>query len=703
MYLKGFLNRLNVESFQMDLGLEVSLKLFSKQQLIKLFQTLEDSDIELSDNSFRILSLKDEYISCIDPTVRFLQNNNSTLAYSIAEGSYLPQGSRFAQLSDLEWAFGAIGLQDKAKYFATLFIQDISDLIRETVDPFFGTNKYAERLGQSATSFDELYGQLSQEPTFIDEITLETLDTKLKEHKPDLVLISVPFPGNLYSGLRIGKHIKANYPKMNISMGGGFPNTELRDLKDERVFEFIDYITLDDGERPIANLIEFLEGKRNQKQLKRTFCLVDNKVTYINGGIEKDYSFSEIGTPDYTDIHTNKYLHILEVTNPMHRLWSDGRWNKQTMAHGCYWKKCSFCDITLDYISKYEPVSAKIICDRIEEQIDTTEETGFHFVDEAAPPSLMKEVALEILRRKLKITWWANIRFESSFTLDLCQLLAQSGCVAVSGGLEVASNRLLELMEKGVSVEQVARVCNHFTQSGILVHSYLMYGFPTQTAQETIDSLENVRQLFQAGVIQSAFWHQFAMTAHSPVGKNPDKYKVKIIGPKHGTFANNDLYHSDPLGAKHELFSDGLKKSLFNYMHGIGFDFPLEDWFDFKVPQNKTDPFFIQDAIDQGEEKEKNISNKKVVFLGTQAEFLEYDEKSILCRYELKNQTIEFAIPLKLQPFLENTLAISSIHQNIELPKMDLIMKQYQEFYPNQDLTQLAIWSYLKSNGLLVV
>ena len=48
------------------------------------------------------------------------------------------------------------------------------------------------------------------------------------------------------------------------------------------------------------------------------------------------------------------------------RLWSDGRWNKLTLAHGCYWKKCNFCDVTLDYIGRYDAASADLLVDRIE-------------------------------------------------------------------------------------------------------------------------------------------------------------------------------------------------------------------------------------------------------------------------------------------------------------------------------------------------
>ena len=225
-----------------------------------------------------------------------------------------------------------------------------------------------------------------------------------------------------------------------------------------------------------------------------------------------------------------------------------------------------------------------------------THENGFHFVDEAAPPALMREVALEIIRRKLAVTWWTNIRFEKNFSRDLCLLLRASGCIAVSGGLEVASDRLLELIQKGVTVQQVAQVTHHFMEAGIMVHAYLMYGYPTQTVQETVDSLEMVRQLFELGLIQSGFWHQFAMTAHSPVGMNPEAFGV-LPQLNEISFANNDVAFTDSTGIDHDSFSFGLKKSLFNFMHGTCFDFPLQKWFDFKIPKTSIKPDFIENSL----------------------------------------------------------------------------------------------------------
>ncbi|MCX7145665.1 MAG: radical SAM protein [Sulfuritalea sp.] len=267
------------------------------------------------------------------------------------------------------------------------------------------------------------------------------------------------------------------------------------------------------------------------------------------------------------------------------------------MAHGCYWKKCSFCDVSLDYISRYEAVAATTLVDRIETIIAETGQTGFHFVDEAAPPKALKALAAELQRRQRAISWWGNIRFEKSFTPELCAELADSGCIAVSGGLEVASDRLLKLMQKGVSVEQVAKVTHAFTDAGILVHAYLMYGFPTQTVQDTVDALEYVRQLFAAGCIQSGFFHRFACTVHSPVGLHPEQYGVRLKPLPPISFAKNDVGFIDPSGVDHDALGIALNKALYNYMHGLGLDEDVRSWFSGRVPRSQVPRHFIERAL----------------------------------------------------------------------------------------------------------
>ncbi|NVO33170.1 radical SAM protein [Hymenobacter sp. P5342] len=727
-YIKGFLGGRGYAVTQADLGLELVLKLFSRAGLTRVFAEIEAGDFALSDNVRRMMRLKNSYLSTVEPVVRFLQNKDSTLSSRICHSRYLPEASRFDNVADLETAFGTMGLTDQARHLATLYLEDLGDLLKETVGPQFGFSRYAEKLGMSATTFDELHAALQTPPNLLDELLLELLDELVTRVQPDVVGFTVPFPGNLYGALRLAGRIKQTSPATYTIMGGGYPNTELRNIKEPRFFDYIDLLTLDDGEGPWLRLLQAIScqlsvascqavqiGQQNKlttdnwqlatDTFQRTFLRnAAGEVEYINHP-QPDIPHPEVGTPDYSDLPLTEYLSVIEVLNPMHRLWSDGRWNKLTVAHGCYWKRCSFCDVTLDYIGRYETAPSALLADRIEQIVAQTGQTGFHFVDEAAPPLALRDLAIELLKRRTGITWWGNIRFEKTFSPDLCRLLAASGCIAVSGGLEVASDRLLALMEKGVTIAQVARVTDGFTQAGVMVHAYLMYGFPTQTTQETVDSLEIVRQLFETGIIQSGYWHRFSMTAHSPVGKNPAKYQVAAVGPEPGPFAWNDLWHDDPTGTDHGQFGPGLAKALYNYLHGVALHEPLGFWFDFRVPKTTVPRNVVAQALQEPTKPDFAKQNLRLFWLGNAPELrLETGKKSgraVLTFYE-QAEDFELKVPAAVGPWLHDLLIRLSSDYDAKI----LLKDAARDFPTGATFTQFLeseAWLTLREKGLLVL
>ncbi|MFT3697981.1 MAG: cobalamin-dependent protein [Kofleriaceae bacterium] len=600
-YLTGFLREQGYDVRQADPAIELFLAVFSSDGLRLIADHLAEIDTEEAPPPAiaHFLEHADQYIATVDRVIAFLQGKDPSFAMRIVTRTLLPEGPRFAAIQTdddpLAWAFGKLGVADRAKHLASLYIDDLADVVREGIQPHFELSRYGEHLAASAASFDQLQDELEGDVTIVDATLDDIAREMFEEHRPDVVGLTVPFPGNVFGAFRIARAIKAISPDTPIVLGGGYVNTELRELSDPRVFDYVDYITLDDGERPMLALLDHLRD--NSKSLFRTFVRTNDRVELVTSELH-DVPAKDAGTPTYDGLHLDRYLSLFEMLNPMHRLWSDGRWNKLTIAHGCYWKKCTFCDITLDYIARYDPIHADILVDRIQKIVDETGQTGFHFVDEAAPPAGLRALAERLIEREVVITWWGNIRFEKTFTPGLCQLLARSGCIAVSGGLEVASDRLLKLIDKGVTVEQVARVTRAFSDAGVMVHAYLMYGFPTETTQETLDSLERVRQLFAQGCIQSAFWHRFAATAHSPIGKQPDLYGIRLHKEPTITFARNDLAFDDPTGTNHEQLGEGLKKALYNYMHGQGLEKDVRTWFAKRsVPPTTVAPDLIRAAL----------------------------------------------------------------------------------------------------------
>jgi len=582
-YLKGFLSDKGYSVAQADLGIETFTELLASDSLEQLFSQLELANLK-GKHLRQIYLLRDSYIRLAPAVVQFLQGNNPELAHRIATRKYLPEGSRFKAMADVDWAFGAHGVQEKARHIATLFLEDLCTFIQETTSPHFELIRYAEKLSLYSPTFDHLMGELQAPADPVMAIMESLLQIKIEETNPTIVGFTVPFPGNLLAALRGCQLIKKEFPHIKTAIGGGYPTTELRSLSDTRIFDYTDYIILDDGLSAIHSIAQKHIDKSENAKPTSTWYLDAGELTYTPENKEDVVEFGQLPGPDFSGLPHNLYLSLLDGPNPMQQLWSNGKWNKIVLAHGCYWAQCTFCDTSLPYIGRFEPKTAFQIADEMERVASQTGSQGFHFVDEAAPPRLLKELSLEILQRGISVSWWTNIRFESAFTPDLCQLMAAAGCIAVSGGLEVASERILKLINKGVTLSQTAQVTNCFSQAGIMVHAYLMYGFPTETLQETIDSLEVVRQLIMDNHIQSGFWHRFAMTEHSPIGIQPEKFGAKRTTTcGQNPFANNEVPFTSKFDYNLDMVGEGLRTATYNYMLGLGFDVPLPKWFSGKV------------------------------------------------------------------------------------------------------------------------
>lgn len=569
--LLGFLRSKNIAAAQADLSIELIEVLFTNANLSMIFD--QASGVKLNKSQRIMHQQADFYCQNIEPVMRFLSGRDSSLALRFCDTNFWPASKRTPTDEDLEWAFGTIGNYDRATHLCTLFIKDIVEFIQQTIDPHFELIRYAESLCLRLPEFEPLKIELEKPLTTIDTILLNIFSSKIEKTQPEFVGFSVPFPGNLYSALRCAQWLKQHRPDIKIIMGGGYVNTELRQITDATIFDYIDYLTFDDGELPLYRLL-------TGGELIRTLTRNDNReIVRINFESSENFKFAELPAPDYEGLIENNYINLIELTNPMHALWSNGRWNKMTLAHGCYWGKCAFCDGSLDYIKRFEKAPVEMLVDRMETLMKQTGISGFHFVDEAAPPALLRKLAEEIIRRGITVSYWTNVRFEKSYTPELCFLLAKSGCIAVSGGLEVASPRILQLINKGITIDIARETMKNLSEAGIMTHAYLMYGFPTETARETIDSLEVVRDLFANGWIQSAFWHRYAMTIHSPSGQSPESVGAKSLQKTVNSFANNEI----PFSTAHEIdldyYGKGLNLATYNYMNGAGFDIDVKKWF----------------------------------------------------------------------------------------------------------------------------
>ncbi len=704
-YLTGFLRGRGIEAAQADIGIDMVLRLFCRSGIKALFAQIRERGNELPGEARQMLAIEPAYLNAIDPVIEFLQGRNPSLALLLARPGFLPQGPRFAGQRGRAMLSRALSEQDRAKRFATLFLEDLADLVQATVSPHFALSRYAEHIARAASSFETIIDAVASPPTLTDRFMLEALWEHLTRFNPSLVCLTVPFPGNLYGAFRIAHSIKSQRPDIVIALGGGYANTELRRLSDPRVFDYVDYITLDDGERPLLSLIEHLAETRPRTGLCRTFYRDKDRVVFANDATDQEFSMDEVGCPTYSGLTLDRYLTILDSTNPMHRLWSEGHWNKLTVAHGCYWKQCTFCDVGLNYISHYEMTPTDRLIQQIEQLIAETGCRGFHFVDEAAPPAALKSLALRLLEKGVAISWWGNIRFEEAFSPDLCRLLAASGCIAVTAGLEAASDRLLEKIKKGITVDQTALVAAAFKDAGILIHAYLMYGCPSETVQETVDSLERVRQLFATDLIQSAFWHRFTATAHSPIGLKPAAHGLRILGPEFQGFAENDFLHEDRCGETPEWLGEGLRRSILNYLERRGLTLDVRQWFDHYVPKTQVSPMWVRRVLKKRIAEDNPQTERRFVWLGGEPVC---EPAGRRMRLILPGHTTDQTVTLANQQaqWLDKLIRESTPQSNLSRPYP--LLREAKTTFPGtvkefESLLGTTYWKKVRSAGLLLV
>ena len=420
----------------------------------------------------------------------------------------------------------------EAKREASEAIDELAIWIRNNIDEEFGFSRYAEAKCRVVDDFGKLV-KLVNRRGVMDKPLQRHLKAAMDEVKPTVVGVTCPFPGTLVGAFKIAKYVRKHYPGVRLLLGGGYVNTELREMTDKRPYRYFDEFQLDEG---YGNII---------KSLSACAC-GDLSINESGESVKRRRDpVPSFVKPSYRGIDWGEYFDVVETDNFVTNLWNSGKWVKLIMARGCYWHKCAFCDVVLPYIGCFRMPKASDIVDAMEElsNSQTFKHSNFHFVDEAMPPKVIKGMCEEILRRGLKVEWWGNIRFDAAFTPELAKLMAKAGCIAVTGGLECANDRLLKLMNKGITLEGAEKVLRAFKQAKIFVHAYLMYDFPTETKAEQKAAEKYVKGLAKKGLIQSCFWHRFALTVHSPIAKDPEKYGI-IVKPSESKFARNELTYT---------------------------------------------------------------------------------------------------------------------------------------------------------------
>ncbi len=582
------------------------------------------------------LSEEEKWIRSINRLISFLRGEDREFGHllGLANG-ILPGSPRLdAYLDSVEGQ----PPPDAAGLMAGKLLADLAEFIRLTLDPSFALIRYEQSSGKSIRDFSAVLENLSGFilDTFYGPYLKrewETMD--IPPGEPLILGCSIPFPGCLTGALYCAESARKYFGnRVTTIAGGGYVNTELRSLGDDRFFDFFDYLSFDRGYGSLAAILKDAGSRtpRGGQPLYKTMYRLDETGQIIKPG-DDDKIFSEIDGespvsvfPDYSSVDFSRYIYPVDDTNPMHRLWSDGHWLKVYLAHGCYWHNCAFCDVSLDYIKGFRKVDPDALFGHLLDQVEKTGIRGIHLVDEAAPVSSLLRLA-ELNRQKgLPFFFWGNIRFEKSFTPDTAALLAAGGLVGVSAGIEVASGKGFQRIGKGIGFDDVVSACAAFKESGILTHAYLIYGYWDEDDAEIIDSAEVMRQFFETGLLDSTFWHKFVLTRHSKIYTeklqgNHESLIIKDplkINPRMKVFADNDLGFEGE--NRFDKFTVPLDSLAAAWMAGDT-SLPVGKAFPFKVPKPSVPEDFISFHISEyARRRDKCFSDyehRRHVFLGS--------------------------------------------------------------------------------------
>ncbi len=601
-FLEAFLRSRGIEAEARDHSIETYRRVFSRSFLPRIFEAARgaldgapDGDrIQLE----RYLSYEKLYLELIDGLVDYLAGGDPAFAHRLAQAAELPRGQRASAF--LESRSLRIS-PDESRILATAILSDLADLASFAYDPNFSTVRYGERVATSRGSFSEVEAALGSSPVLEEAYGpyLEEEWDRLGE-APSLLLVSIPFPGCLLGALACARSARGAFgADTRIAFGGGYVSTELRGLEDPGIFDYCDYLSFDSGYGSLASILE-AEAGAPKTRLFKTMYRDGEGVVAAAGFPEGDEArgrargradcdeAARLGreeaqavrsiAPDYASADFGRYLRVLDSSNPMHRLWSDSPWLKYRLAHGCYWARCEFCDTELDYVAGYARSDLDAVFAAADEASARTGLYGLHFVDEAMPMAALLDFAGRNRERaasgKTPFHFWGNVRFDASWTADRCEYLAASGLVAVSGGVEIATERGLEMTDKGFDLAGLTRCLVAMRESGLLVHAYLIYGFPGQDRGSIVDSAEVCRQLFASGLIDSAFWHRFVLTRHSRMYREWRDGGRPGLGPRDESrpFASNDLAFEGE--EAYDEYDGPLAAVLESWMRGSAADEP---------------------------------------------------------------------------------------------------------------------------------
>ena len=333
----------------------------------------------------------------------------------------------------------------------------------------------------------------------------------IEEEKPDVIGISIALSQQLFSSMTFCSMIKEQFPGIHITIGGNTV-TRLRDVLPEtsNLFSLFDSVIMYEGETAFSQLINAIGTDRD-------LSTIPNLIYKDSAGIHTSTvttaeDMSTLPPPDFDGLPLDKYFVPDKILSYL-------------STRGCYWGKCAFCDHGEGYTAGYRAKNIDQIIEEISYLKNRYHVNHFHFPDESYPPSLFKKLTKKLIESDLQISWSTHLRFEESL-LDskVWEDARSSGCRFLHMGFETGSERVLRLMGKSTTTEQIQQSLEFSSRHGVWNHVMGFFGFPGETYEDAKSSMQFLEDNREH--VHSIGFGTFDLTKYSPVMKNAEEFGV---------------------------------------------------------------------------------------------------------------------------------------------------------------------------------
>jgi anaerobic magnesium-protoporphyrin IX monomethyl ester cyclase len=373
---------------------------------------------------------------------------------------------------------------------------------------------------------------------------------------PDLIGISITYGSMIIPAFTLARLIKEVLPNVHITIGGGLlAYAGAKIAKSGKVFSVIDSIVMLEGEGPLLGLARAIENNTSLAEIGNLIWCNDGAV--VTNRSVAPLEIDSLPTPDFEGIPLDRYFSP-HIALPL------------AITRGCYYEKCVFCTLYKVIGPGYRQRNIEKILDDIEAVATRWKSNYVYFVVEDMPPVLFRNLPDALARRNLDILWWTDARLERNlYSRELCDRLYAAGCRRIAFGFESASQRVLDLMEKGTAIEEAEGILENVTNAGIAVVLYTMIGFPTETADEARLTLEWIRS--HRNLIQEVSLRIFYIDLLSSVYAHPETLGITKI--HHDATKDYQVYYDHDCSTG--MTRPEARQVFFEFMEVVRTEFPL--------------------------------------------------------------------------------------------------------------------------------